>query len=48
MAKKWKAGDYIPIDYINALEIEVEKLREAVKKGVTSDKSRHCTKKSDA
>lgn len=27
MAKKWKAGDYIPIAYINALEEEVEKLK---------------------
>lgn len=27
MAREWKAGDYIPIDYINALEKEVEELR---------------------
>lgn len=27
MAKEWKVGDYIPIDYINALEKEVEELR---------------------
>lgn len=32
MAKKWKAGDYIPIAHINALEEEVEKLRALITK----------------
>ncbi len=27
MAKVWKAGDYIPVAYINQLEMEVEELR---------------------
>lgn len=27
MAKEWKAGDYIPVQYINDLEKEVEELR---------------------
>jgi hypothetical protein len=27
MAKEWKAGDYIPVQYINALEKEAEELR---------------------
>lgn len=27
MAKEWKTGDYIPVQYINDLEKEVEELR---------------------
>ena len=27
MTKEWKAGDYISVQYINALEKEVEELR---------------------
>ncbi len=41
MAKIWKAGDYIPVKYINALEEEVEKLRKlkGKRESVGKDKS---------
>lgn len=48
MAKVWKAGDYIPIDYLNALESEVEKLRKEVGKNVGKNKCDSCKGKGSA
>lgn len=45
MAKVWKAGDYIPIDYLNALEAEAERLRKEVEKNVGKNKCESCKSK---
>lgn len=42
MAKTWKAGDYIPVDYVNKLELEVEKLKKE-SKNVGKNQSGHTT-----
>lgn len=40
MVKIWKQGDYIPVDYINNLEIENEKLKKELE-NVGKNKSGH-------